>query len=120
MRAFGADAPRHVAIKAAAFRSGPHEVIAMSLPAPLEVGTKVSTYFYLPFALDNQTLWNESQDQPALRRGVLTLMIATGDEPTERLDIPLEQEDGGPRSIVDRGRRMPPPRAPSTGPKPLP
>jgi len=84
--------PCHVELAAAAFRDAGGAVTNAPLPAPLDAGS-ARVHAYLPFAFDNQAVWNASLANPAYRRGTLVLGIKVGPGQPETVTIPLRQPD---------------------------
>lgn len=81
-----------VAIRAAAFLSPGVNAPATQLPPAIELKGADARHVYLPFAFDNQDLWNQSLKQNDLRRATLSLWLSLGDEPPQPLEIPLVHE----------------------------
>jgi hypothetical protein len=82
----------HAVLQAATFRANGLSIPALHLPAAIELEGTSDHQIYVPFAFDNQALWNRSLNDAELRRGVVSLEIALGDQAVERIDVPLSQE----------------------------
>ena len=95
-------------IRGAVFDTTGLRIAATRLPAGVELKGAASREVYVPFAFDNQSLWNRSLSQPELRRGLLSLQISVGGASAERLEIPLAHEWQTPEP-----RSCGPPRPPS-------
>jgi hypothetical protein len=89
-----------VAVTSARFSAGGQLQASARLPGPLELGQK--QHLYLPFAFDNQTLWNDG-----VHDGELELVLEIGDR-RERLVFPMKHVWTGPHRVRERGPSLSP------------
>ena len=107
LRSADVDGPCAVEITQASFRDAGGTITNAPLPPPLEAPNDVRAHVYLPFAFDNQSVWNRSLEDPAWRRGVLLLGIRAGGRPPQTLLILLEQPELGPYGHWPSARHPP-------------
>lgn len=110
LRSVAGDGGCHVELTQASFRDAAGTLTEAALPPPLDACGDVRTHAYLPFAFDNQALWNRSLQNPAFRSGVLVLGIRAGVDPIRLVTIPLQQPE------VAKHGQWPKPRHPLSSP----
>ena len=107
LRCAGGEAQCRIRVISAKFSDGSYAADASRLPAEITLAD-ADTFAYLPFAFDNESLFNQSLDQTELERGRLALVLDVNGQRHE-LELEIVQRPAEEHVLEPRSTAPPPP-----------